>query len=337
MDKRPYLNLVITVLVLLLISFVITMINQAVQLINTASTLHPYFGGAALIFFVLLGIAAVVSIAMILTKLEKPLEIPGDENSDDYKQYILKLKSRLIKNNYLKKSNYVWDNDKTDIESVNNALAKIDEESQRLIKTSAAGIFTTTAVSQNGSLDGIFVFVASIKLVWSVSTLYSQRPSIRNLLKLYINVFATVLAAKQIDDLDILAEELGQVLSNVLTGSLGKMVPVASFITSFVVDSILEGTINTLLVLRIGLLTQYYCRSITKTEPKRLMKTATVQAGKMLGEIKSKELISIIKVWTKASVKAIATFPKNTAETLWVLISSKINNPLEEAAMTDIE
>lgn len=337
MDKRPYLNLVITVLVLLLISFAITMINQSVQLINSASNLHPYFGGALLIFFVILGLAALVSIVMILTKLEKPLQIPSDENSDEYNQYITKLKGRLIKNNFLKKSEYVWDNDKTDIESVNNALTKIDEESQRLIKASAAGIFTTTAVSQNGSLDGIFVFVTSINLVWSISTLYSQRPSIRNLLKLYINVFGTVLAAKQIDDLDILAEELGQVLSNVLTGSLGKMVPVASFVTSFVVDSILEGTINTLLVLRIGLLTQYYCRSITKTEPKRLMKTATVQAGKMLGEIISKDLIKIIKVWTKASGKAIASLPKNTAETLWALISSKIKNPFDEAAMTDNE
>ncbi len=337
MDKRPYLNLVITVLVLLLISFAITMINQSVQLINTASMLHPYFGGVVLIFFAILGLAAIVTIIMILTKLERPLEIPSDESSDEYSQYIIRLKSRLIKNNYLKKSNYVWDNEKTDIESVNNALSKIDEESQRLIKSSAAGIFTTTAVSQNGSLDGIFVFVTSIKLVWSISTLYSQRPSIRNLLKLYINVFGTVLAAKQIDDLDILAEELGQVLSNVMTGSLGKMVPVANFITSFVVDSILEGTINTLLVLRIGLLTQYYCRSITKTEPRRLMKTATVQAGKMLGEIISKDLISIIKVWTKASSKAIVGLPKNTAETIWGLISSKIKNPFDEAAMTDNE
>lgn len=40
------------------------------------------------------------------------------------------------------------------------------------------------------------------------------------------------------------------------------------------------------------------------------MKTATVQAGKMLGEIISKDLIKIIKVWTKASGKAIATLQK---------------------------
>lgn len=313
------------------------MVNQSVQLINAASLVHPYFGKTLLVFFVILGIGALLSVAMIITKLEKPLEIPSDENSEEYNQYILKLKNRLMKNSFLRKSNYIWDNEKADIESVNNALSKIDEEAVRIIKASAGGIFTTTAISQNGSLDGIFVFVTSIKLVWNISNLYSQRPSIKNLIKLYINVFGTVLAAKQIDDLDILSEELGQVLSTVMTGSLGKMVPIASFITSFVVDSILEGTINTLLVLRIGLLTQYYCRSITRAEPKRLMKTATVQAGKMLGEIISKDLISIIKVWTKASGKALVDLPKNTAENIWELIRSKIKNPFEEAAVTDKE
>lgn len=335
MDKKPYFNLVITVLVLLLISFLVTMVNQAAQLINTASMLNPYFGKGVFVFFIILGAAALLSLIMVLSKFEKPLSIPNDESSDEYKQYILKLKTRLTKNKYLKKSQYLWDDSKADLEAVNDALAKIDEESQKIIKSSAAGIFTTTAVSQNGSLDGIFVFVTSIKLVWSISSLYNQRPHVKDLLKLYINVFGTVLAAKQIDDLDILAEELGQILSNVMTGSLGKMVPAASYITSIIADSILEGTINTLLVLRIGLLTQYYCRSITRTEPKKLMKSATLQAGKMLGEIISKDLMSIIKAWTKASAKAIAGLPKNTAETLWGLISSKLRPVNEEAALTD--
>lgn len=335
MDKKPYLNLVITVLILLLLSFAITMINQAVQLINTATMLHPYFGRGLLIFFVILGSAAVIILAVILSKFEKPLQIPIDETSEEYKQYIYKLKDRLMKNKYLKKSQYIWDNNKSEIEAVNDALLKIDDESQKIIKSSAAGIFTTTAVSQNGALDGIFVFVASLKLVWSISSLYNQRPAIRDLIKLYTNVFGTVLATRQIDDLDIVAEQFSQILPTLMTGSVGKMVPVVSFVTSFVMDSILEGTLNTLLVLRIGLLTQYYSRSTTKIEPKKLGRTATVQAGKMLGEIISKDLMTIVKVWSKASIKAIAGIPKSTTEALWGLINSKIKGSYEEAAITD--
>lgn len=44
MDKKSYLNLILTVTVILLISFVTTMINQVAQLVNMASRLHPYFG-----------------------------------------------------------------------------------------------------------------------------------------------------------------------------------------------------------------------------------------------------------------------------------------------------
>ncbi|HPB79397.1 MAG TPA: DUF697 domain-containing protein, partial [Sedimentibacter sp.] len=287
------------------------------------------------IFFVIFGLAAAVYIVLLLSRFEKPLEIPSEENPEEYKQYILKLKNRLKKNKFLNKSQYVWDDSKPDIESVNDALIKIDQEAQKIIKGSAAGVFTTTAVSQNGSLDGIFVFVVSMKLIWKISTLYNQRPAMRDLLKLYTNVFATVLAARQIDDLDIVAEQLGQILPAVMTGALGSVVPGVSFITSFVVDSILEGTINTLLVLRIGLLTQLYSRSITRTEPKRLSKTATVQACKMLGEIISKDLISIIGVWSKSAFKAVTKVPRSTKDTLMDFF--KIKSSDEEAAITDID
>ncbi len=335
MDKRPYLNFFVTVLVLLLISFVVIMINQAAQLVGIAANLHPYLGTGLLIFFVIFGLAAAVYIVLLLSRFEKPLEIPSEENPEEYKQYILKLKNRLKKNKFLNKSQYVWDDSKPDIESVNDALIKIDQEAQKIIKGSAAGVFTTTAVSQNGSLDGIFVFVVSMKLIWKISTLYNQRPAMRDLLKLYTNVFATVLAARQIDDLDIVAEQLGQILPAVMTGALGSVVPGVSFITSFVVDSILEGTINTLLVLRIGLLTQLYSRSITRTEPKRLSKTATVQACKMLGEIISKDLISIIGVWSKSAFKAVTKVPRSTKDTLMDFF--KIKSSDEEAAITDID
>lgn len=334
MDKKSYLNFFLTVIVILLISFITMMINQVAQLVNMASKLHPYFGNFVLAIFTILGIAAIISITMILFKLDKPLVMPAEENEEEYKKYILEYKKRLMKNKYLKKIHYEWDGNKPDIESVNEALKAIDLEAQRMIKFSATGVFTTTAVSQNGSLDGIFVFVASIKLVWGIAVLYNQRPALRDMLKLYTNVFGIVLAARQIDDMDIVAEQLGQILPAVVTGALGSAVPGVSFITSLVADSILEGTLNTLLVLRVGVLTQYYCRSITKTEPKRLAKTATVQACKILGEIISHDLKSIIGVWTKAVLKSIVKAPRNTKEYLMEKFSAGSKIP-EEAAVTD--
>ncbi|MEL7647291.1 MAG: DUF697 domain-containing protein [Sedimentibacter sp.] len=335
MDKKSYLNLMLTVTVILLISFVTTMINQVAQLVNMASKLHPYFGIFVLVIFASLGLAAMISITLILFKLDKPLVMPDESNKEEYEKYITEFKKRLMKNKYLKKIRYEWDDSKSNLESVNDALKEIDMESQRLIKFSATGVFTTTAVSQNGSLDGIFVFMASLKLVWKIASLYNQRPVLSDVVRLYTNVFGTVLAARQIDDLDIVAEQLGQILPAVVTGALGSAVPGVSFITSLVADSILEGTLNTLLVLRVGVLTQYYCRSITKTEPKRLAKTATVQACKILGEIISHDLKSIIGVWSKAVLKSIIKAPRGTKEYLMGKFSSRTKTTEDEVAVTD--
>ncbi|MEL7647294.1 MAG: hypothetical protein AAGU76_04335 [Sedimentibacter sp.] len=88
MDKKPYLNLILTVTVILLITFVTTMINQVAQLVNMTSKLHPYFGIFVLVIFTALGLVALISITLILIKLDKPLVMPDESNKEEYKKYI---------------------------------------------------------------------------------------------------------------------------------------------------------------------------------------------------------------------------------------------------------
>lgn len=146
-------------------------------------------------------------------------------------------------------------------------------------------MFVTTAVSQNGSLDSLFVFVTVIKLVWRLSTHYHQRPAIRDLIKLYTQIFGTVLMTRQIDDLDLIAEQLEPVLTTLFGGTVGNLLPGVSYVVSFVVDSIFEGSLNTLLTLRVGFIAQSYCRSTVRVEPRKISKMATVQACSLLGTI----------------------------------------------------
>ena len=336
-NNKPYKNLIITVIILFSVSFVTIMINQVVQLVNLATMLNPYFGKGLLMIFVILGLAAVISIILILSRFERPLIIPDNSNTIEYGHYLAKLKIRLMKNKYLKKEGFVWDNNKSDLDSISGALAILDQESQNAVKSHASGIFSTTAISQNGSLDGIFVFVTAIKLVWRISMIYNQRPTISDLIKLYTNVFATVLLVRQIDDLDIISEQLEQVLPAVMTGSFGNVVPGISYVASFVADSILEGSLNTLLMLRICIITKDYCKSITKVEPKKLGKSATVQACKMLGDIISKDLKTVIEAWSKAAFNGIKKAPGKTLESIKNRINEKIQNSLGEAAMSDKE
>jgi hypothetical protein len=286
-DKSPYKSLVVTVAAVLLVSFAIIMLNQVLQLISLAMGINPVFGSALAVFFAILALGAVIATILIIARLEKPLDIPDEISEAEYALFLGKLKKRLVKNKYLKSQGFVWETGKTDRESINKALELLDKESNRLVKSNASAVFITTAVSQNGPLDSVFVFVTSLKLVWKISMLYNQRPAVSDITKLYANVFATVLLSRQVDDLDLVTEQLEPIISTLFGGTVGSVVPGVSYAVSFVVDSVFEGSINTLLTLRVGIITQKYCRSLTKTEPRSLRKAATVQACEMLGSIVS--------------------------------------------------
>jgi len=300
LDKSPYVSLLTTVAAILLLSFAVIMVNQVLQLISLAMAVSPFLGKALALFFIMLALGAIVMTGMLLAKLEKPLVIPDESDEAAYAAYLVKLKKRLKKNKFLKLHGFIWDETKPDKEAIDEALKLLDAESKRIVKSNASAVFITTAVSQNGPLDGVFVFVTSIKLVWKISMLYNQRPAVSDLTKLYANVFATVLLTRSIDDLDLITEQLQPIISTLFGGTVGSIVPGVSYAVSFVVDSIFEGSINTLLTLRIGIITQKYCRSMTKAEPKTFRKAATVEACDLMGSIVSENSKRIADALFKA-------------------------------------
>lgn len=327
-DKKPYKTLVLTVATIFLVSFAIIMINQVSQLIQSATSVNPVFGQILLLFFILLLIVGVLSVAGIIVSLDKPLEIPDLNDNEAYKVFIGKLKKRLVRNKYLKSKNFTWNPEKDDQLQVEEAIALLNEESIRIIKKEASAVFITTAVSQNGSLDSVFVFVSASRLIWQVAMLYNQRPAISDLTKLYSNVFGTVLLSRQIDDLDLLSEQLEPVISSLFGGSVGSIVPGFSFAATFIVDSLMEGSINALLMLRVGLITQKYVSSITKVEKRTIGKSATIQACGLLGSLitdNSKRIVDAIYNSVKnATADAIRKGKKSIFDSLKTFMGNEI-------------
>ena len=299
-DKKYYRNLILTVALILLGSFLITLVNQVSQLVFLATQVHPVFGQVLFWFFILLAAATVAWTIVLLIGLEKPLVIPDENDQAARAIYLVRLKKRLSNNHFLRASEFQWPVDQTDEESIQAALLILDAESQAIIRRQATTVFVTTAVSQNGSLDSLFVFVTAFKLVWRITMLYHQRPSVRDLVKLYANIFATVLLTRQIDDLDLIAEQLEPALTTLFGGSVSTFVPGVSYVVSFVADSIFEGSLNALLMLRIGFITQQYCHSTTRIEPRKISRTASAQACKLLGTIVSENSLRISQAMLKA-------------------------------------
>lgn len=127
-NKRPIMNLLVTVAAILLVSFIVIMINQAAQLVQLATTVHPVFGQILLWFFILLAAATLVWTIILIVGLEKPLPVPDETDTEAYATYLGRLKKRLQGNRYLNKHGFAWPEGKTDQESIQEAIAVLDEE-----------------------------------------------------------------------------------------------------------------------------------------------------------------------------------------------------------------
>ena len=152
-----------------------------------------------------------------------------------------------------------------------------------MVKRMATTVFLTTAVSQSGRLDALLVLAAQSRMVWRVAHLFYQRPSLRELMHLYGNVAATSFVAGELDDL-----ELHEMIQPVVAGSLGAVggaIPGFQVFTSILVGSLLSGSANAFLTLRVGMITKDYCCSLVAEPRVRIRRAATAEAARLLSGI----------------------------------------------------
>ena len=170
-----------------------------------------------------------------------------------------------------------------DRRQVEDAIRVLDEDADALIKQMATTVFLTTAVSQSGRLDALLVLGAQSRMVWRIAHLYYQRPSLRELTHLYANVSVTSLLAGELDDL-----ELHQMIQPVVAGTVGAVggaIPGFQVFTTILVNSLLSGSANAFLTLRIGMIAKEYCGSLVAEPRTRVRRAATTEAARLLSGI----------------------------------------------------
>jgi hypothetical protein len=282
----------------------ISAVNQAASIYERASRIHPYFGYAVLTL-IIAGFMAIifVPVAAFLGLRKRP-EIPKSKESPEYAAYLEGLKQGLYSNRILKEKGFAFNDAEELSPQMDKALAILGVEADKVIKSSASAVFVTTAISQNGSLDGVFVLASITRTVWDISRIYRQRPGIRDLAYLYGNIGATVLAARGIEDLDLLDEQLEPILASVLGGGLGSLLPGAVHITNLIANSITEGSVNAMLSLRVGAMAKRYCASTVEIDRKLLRRSATLEAVSLLGGIIKENSAIIVSSFGKAAKSA---------------------------------
>jgi hypothetical protein len=104
-------------------------------------------------------------------------------------------------------------------------------------------------------------------------------------------VASTAFIAAGIEDIDV------DVLVGTIFGSTVAAIPGMHLLAS----SVLSGSANAFLTLRVGMITKEYCRCTVRVEKAGLRRAATVKAAKLLGSIVREGTVKLSKATVTAS------------------------------------
>jgi Domain of unknown function (DUF697) len=275
--RRTLTFLLVPLAIVATFGFAIIVLNQTSQLVELADRIHPAFGTAVLVTIVVVFLIGIGLPLYVFLRLPKPLVPPPQTEGPEYERYRERLANRLACNPLLENQS------PGQPLSIEAALESLDGIADGRTRDVAAQVFLATAISQNGSVDALVVLGAQGKLVLDIATIYYQRPTLRDLAYLYANVAATAFIAGELDDIDV-AEQIQPIVTAVL-GSSVAAIPGMSAAASLFVNSVVTGTGNAYLTLRVGIVARQYCSHRKGGDRKGIRRSAAVQALPLLGGI----------------------------------------------------
>ena len=314
--KKALKSILVPVVLLILILFVLFVINQTVQVVALAETIHPLLG--QILLWVLLAVyLALVSIPVIMyLRLPQALVPPDNAEGEEFERFLERLAKRLRRNIHLEGQEI------RNREQIEAALKSLNLKANQIIKANSSTVFVTTAISQSGRLDAFTVLIAQIRMVWQVAKVYNQRPSLREMGQLYANVAATTFIAGELDDLNI-SEQVEPIIGSVLGGSLTSAIPGVHTVANIITTFLLTGAANAYLTLRVGAISKQYCGSLIRAERKIIRRSATVEAARMLSLIVMNSAGNISRAIVNAAMKRPGKLSKDIFRSTWGKISGK--------------
>ncbi len=252
-----------------LLIFMIFVFNQTLQIVQSAKAVNLIFGNGVLWALIFMYCALLLTPVLLWFHLPKRVLPPAECEGAEYDRFICDFKKRLSRNSRLRG---IPVNTAPEIEAALHLLGKAADDT---VTSAASAVFLSTAVLQSGRLDVLVVLAAQTRLIWQIAHIYYQRPSLRDFVQLYANVASTAFIAAGIEDIDI------DTLVSTIFGSTVAAIPGMHLLTS----SLLSGSANAFLTLRVGMITKEYCRCTVRVEKMGLRRAATLQAAKLLSAV----------------------------------------------------
>ena len=295
---------------------VLFFLNQVIQMTNFLRTIHPL---VAQIFLLILAIGIICFAIFIYLKVKHyptSIERPNEENEEELQSYKKEVLNRLNNNKILQVNGLYPESNEELVES----LKILDDETEKVIMDNASWVFVSTAISQNGKLDGLITLFIQFKMIYKISKIYYQKPRLKELYKLYSNVIVTVFLITQIEEINI-SEHLEPIISKFSPAKLIGSIPGVGSSISLLTNMLFEGAANCFLTLRIGLITKEYCDFMNFDDNKEIRRNATKKAATMLGKIISVNSGKITKAFFEAVKKISSKTAKSTGEKIKGMIT----------------
>ena len=286
-------RIVFVVIALGAISVLSLIVAGAASLISLADRIHPVAG--AIVFWSICLAAGFFALYCVIAYARLPAAlIPPEETSGSkHEAYLQALCARLATNPRTR------DLPLTTPEEIEAAVRQLSNEADKVVRRTASTVFLSTALMQNGRLDGLVVLFTQIQMVNRVARIYVQRPSPRELMRLYANVAGTALIASGLESLD-LGEMIAPLATSVVPAIKGG-IPGLSGISALLVRSISNGAANAFLTLRVGEVARRYCALTSRCSRDAIRKSATAAAVHHLGRIvRENGALVVRKIWEAA-------------------------------------
>ncbi len=283
--------------VLVILGFVLFMINQISGVYLMLKEINQLTANVVLVVLSAVAIGLVGWPLLLFLKLPRAISLPKSEGElPRYRQHLLK---RLRRNEILRAQGI----QPQKVEDLAESILVLNQSANKVIQQTATAVFLTTSVSQNGKLDALTILATQSRMVWKIAHIYYQRPSMRELIYLYANVAGSSFLASEIEDLDV-SQQVEPVISSFLKNSAGKSIPVIGPTANIILDSLLEGSTNAFLTLRVGNIAQKYCACNEVVDKKSIRKSAFMESASQLKGIVMKSSGQIMSGLLKATRKA---------------------------------
>jgi hypothetical protein len=283
-------KIIIALVVLVTVCLLSLIVAGVTSLISLAERIHPLAG--SIVFWTLVLAAGFFALYCVIAyaKLPAALIPPEEEFGPKHDAYLEALRVRLAVNPRTR------GNSLTTEEEIENAIGVLSAEADAVVRRTASTVFLSTALMQNGRLDALILLFTQIQMVGRVARVYLQRPSPRELIRLYLNVAGTAFISSGLESLD-LGEMVAPLATSVVPALKGG-IPGLSGISALLVRCVSNGAANAFLTLRVGEVARRYCELTSRTSPELIRKSATAAAVQHLGRIvRENGALVVRKIW----------------------------------------